>query len=118
VATNRGGEPLVAREQSCIQRFREGNIDAVIGGEIAPQIPDPRQKEMMRIPANRKVSEIGKCRTAALLVDFTDRGVTAKDLRNFDIKQVRRVQGLPRLMEQLGFYHFGCRRTEKNFQQR
>jgi len=72
----------------------------------------------MRVPANRKVSEVGKCRTAALFIDFTDRSVTAKDLRNFDIKQVRRVQGLPRLVEQPPFHCFRCRRAKKDFQQR
>jgi hypothetical protein len=53
----------------------------------------------MRVPANRKVGKIGKGRAASLPIDFTSRCVATEDLRDFNVKQVRRVQGLPRLTE-------------------
>lgn len=118
VATNRGGEPLIRCEQPSIERLRQRNVDSIVGGEIAPQIPDPDQEEIMRVAANRKVSKVGQRLMAAMRVDLTHRSIATQDLRNFDIKQVRCMQGLPRLTEQPRLYRFRSGGAEKDFQQR
>jgi hypothetical protein len=53
----RSSEAFVASEQWSVERFSESNVDGVIGSEIVPQIPDPRQKEIVRISVQGKVRE-------------------------------------------------------------
>jgi hypothetical protein len=53
------------------------------------RIPDPRQKEIMRVSAQAKVSEAGESRAAAFAVDLAPCRIPADDLRNFDIEQMR-----------------------------
>ena len=90
----RGGEALVARQQRRVERFGKGDVDGIIGGEIVSQIPDPRQKEIMRVSAERKVGEVGESRATAFAVDLALCRIAADDLRNFDIEQMRRMQRL------------------------
>ena len=93
---SRSGETLVARKQRSVERFGKGDVDGIIGREIVPQIPDTRQKEIMRVSAEGKVSEVGESRTAAFAVDLALCRIPADDLRNFDIEQMRRMQRLLR----------------------
>ena len=115
MATSCGGEPLVVREQSRIERFRKGNIDGVIGCEIVPQTPRACQKKTVRIPANRKVGQIGKSLAAAPFVECTSVSIAAENLRDFDVKEMRRVQGLP-LLEKTCFHCSRSWRAKKDFQ--
>ena len=114
--SSRSGEPLVARKQWCVERFGKGDINGVVGREIVPQIPDTRQQEIMRVSAEGKVSEVGKSRAAALVVDLALCRVPADDLRDFDIEQMRRMQRLSRFEQP--FFHHPCRRcTKERFEQ-
>ena len=58
----------------------------------------------MRVPADWEIGKIGQRLGAALIVDFSHRSVAAKDLRHFDIKKMRRMQRLPRLLEEARFH--------------
>lgn len=100
---SRGGETLVTRQQRCVERFGKGDVDGIIGCEIVSQIPDTRQKEIMRVSAEGKVSEVGESRAAAFAVDLALCRVSADDLRNFDIEQMRRMQRLSRFEQP--FFH-------------
>ena len=93
---SRSGETPVARKQRSVERFGKGDGDGIRGGEIVSQIPDPRQKEIMRVSAEGKVSEVGKSRAAAFVVDLALCRIPADDLRDFDIEQMRRMQRLLR----------------------
>ena len=93
---SRSGETLVARKQRSVERFGKGDVDGIIGREIVPQIPDTRQKKIMRVSAEGKVSEVGESRAAAFAVDLALCRIPADDLRNFDIEQMRRMQRLLR----------------------
>lgn len=92
----RSGETLVARKQRSVQRFGKGYVDGIIGRKIVPQIPNARQKEIMRVSAEGKVGEIGKSRAAAFVVDLALYRIAADHLRDFDIDQMRRMQRLLR----------------------
>ena len=46
VTANFTSQSPVAGEQSRVERFRKGDIDRVIGGEIVPQSPRALQKEV------------------------------------------------------------------------
>ena len=93
---SRIGETLVARKQWSVERFGESDVDGIIGREIIPQIPDARQKEVMRVSAEGKVSEVGESRAAAFAIDLALCRIAADDLRNFDIEQMRCMQRLLR----------------------
>lgn len=60
------GERLVSRQQRRVERFGERDVDGVIGRQIFPQIPDTRQKEIVRISMHREIREVGQSRAAAL----------------------------------------------------
>ena len=104
MTTDGGSQPLITREQSRIEGFGKRYIDRVIGREIVPQGPNAWQKEIMRVPADREIGKIGQRFGAALIGDFSDGGVAAKDLRHFDIKEMRRMQRLPWILEEACFH--------------
>ena len=81
-----------------------------------PQVPDSGQQDVVRISAQGKLRQIGKSRTAALLVDLAASLVAANDLSDFDIEQVRRMQRLAR-SEHAPFDGFRVRRPQQHFQQ-
>jgi hypothetical protein len=92
-----GGEAPVPCEHRDVERFRQSDIDGVIGREMVPQIPDPWQQKMVRIPVQGKVGKIGKSCPTTLPVDLAGRCIPPDDLRNFNIEQVGSVQRLSRL---------------------
>jgi hypothetical protein len=94
---SRGAETLIARNQRGVERFGKGDIDGIVGREIVPQIPNTRQKEIMRVSVEGKISEVGESRATAFAVDLALGRVPADDLRNFDVEQMRRMQRLSRL---------------------
>jgi len=55
---------LITREQRSVKSFRKGHVDGIVSREIVPQIPDPRQKEIMRMSAQGKVRKVGKSRNS------------------------------------------------------
>ena len=97
VMAGRGGKAPVTCQQRRLKRFREGDIDSIVGRQIMAQVPDARQKKAVRIPAQRKVAQIGERRAATLRINVAGRFIPAHDLRHFDIEQMRRVQRLPRI---------------------
>ena len=94
MVAGRSSETFVAGEQWRIERFGQGDIHGVIGREIIPQIPHPRQKEIVWISVQRKVSEVSKNHAAALDIYLAVRSIPANYLRDFDVEQMRRVQRL------------------------
>ena len=62
---SRSGETLVARQQRSVERFGKRDVDGIIGREIVPQIPDARQKDVMRVTLQGKIGEIGALIEAA-----------------------------------------------------
>jgi len=67
----------VAREQRSVERFSKSDVNGVVGREIVPQVPDTRQKEVMRISVQGKVCQVGQSRTATVIIDFATRRIPA-----------------------------------------
>ena len=111
-----GGQTFIARQQWRLERLGQRDIGGVIGRQIAPQFPNARQKEIVRISPQGKVREIGKSHAAALALDFALRGVAPDHLRDFHIKQVGRMERLTR-GEQPIFHRLRRWSTEKGFKQ-
>ncbi len=72
----------------------------------------------MRVTTNGKVHKISKGHLAALLIDLIHCGIATEDLRDFDIEEMRRMQGLSRLAEKTRFHRSSSWRAKKDFQQR
>ena len=99
MVAGRGGETSVARQQRRVERFGEGDVDGVIRRKIVPQIPDARQKKLVRISMQRKVRKVGESRAAPFAIDLALRRIPADHLRDFDVEQMRCVQRPPRVEE-------------------
>ncbi len=89
-------QTVVSCQQRGVQRFGQGYIDRVIRSDIGPQFPNPRQQKIVGVSLQAERSEVGDCHTSTRPVDLASCCIFANDLRHFDVKQVRRVQCLPR----------------------
>ena len=60
----RTGEPGITGQQRRIQRFGESDVRGIVGSEAVTDLPDPNHEMRVRIPVERKVSQIcqGLCR--------------------------------------------------------
>ena len=96
MTSRRSGEAMISREQRRINDLGEGNVDRIVCREIAPQVPYARQKEDMRVAAQRKLREIGQGRAAAFLVNLSGQHTATQNLRHFEIEEVWDVERLPR----------------------
>jgi hypothetical protein len=94
--TSRGGEALVPGEQRRGEGFGEGDVYSIIGRQIVPQFPDPRQKQVVRIPAEGEVDQIGEHRASTIRIELAGRRIPANDPRHFDIDQMECVHCLSR----------------------
>ena len=101
-------QATIARNQQRIQSFGKCDISRIIGGEIVPQFPDARQQQIVRISLQREIGKVSEGHTPALIVDFATRRVAADHLRHFNVKQMWRMQSVPRVKQPP--FHNGCRR--------
>src|SRR5688572_10803804 len=85
----------VARDERSVERFREGDIDGVVGGEVVPQLPDTRQQPSMRMALHRHVDEVPQHLLSPLGQDLSPRGVPADDVRDLHVEQMGDVQCQP-----------------------
>jgi len=89
------GEAPVARQERCVKRLGQRDIGGIIGRQIVAQVPDARQKEIMRISPQSQIGQVAEGETAPCTVDIALRGVAPDHLGYFDIEQMRRVERLP-----------------------
>jgi hypothetical protein len=101
-------EAMVPRQQRRIEGYGKGDIDGVVSGEIAPQLPYARQKNRVRITPNGKVREIGERCATALAIDVACRRVPAQRMRDLDVDEVRRVQRLSRARKKARLHSLSC----------
>ena len=110
------GQTSVARQQWRFECFGERDIGGVIGCEIVPQLPNAGQKQIVRVPSQGKIRQVGKSHTAAISVDLTICGVATDHLRDFHVEQMRRMERSTR-GEQPIFHDFCRRCAEKDLKQ-
>jgi hypothetical protein len=84
----------VSRNEWGIQRFSKGQISGVISRQTVPHLPDTSEQNEMRIAGEWKVDEIGESFGAPFSGDDGRAHVTAQDLRDFQIDQMRSMQRL------------------------
>ena len=105
---HRCGEPLIAREQFCIQRLSEGDVGGVIGAKIIPQGPNARQQPTMWVSSDSHVCEIHQGRVASIRRYITIGNKSTDNLRNLQVEEMRCVHRLTDA-EQPWFDHRHCR---------
>jgi hypothetical protein len=90
------GHALVARQKRRIERLGERDIYSVIRGEVMPQCPHARQKEIVRVAAQRHICQVCQGSGTAFRLDFAGRYISTNNLRYFHVYQMWSVQCLPR----------------------
>lgn len=105
----------VARQQWSVESLGQGDIDGIVSRKIAPQFPDARQQDIVRISAQGKIREVGNGVKPSRRIHLTRERVSANDLRNLDVEEMRGMQCLPR-REQARVHNRRRRRSQKNFQ--
>ena len=88
----RGCNLSVASHQRRVERFGQGQINAVVRREIPAKLPDASEKHVVRVPGQREIEEIIKSALAASGRDETGGDIASEDLNYFHIEQVRNVQ--------------------------
>ena len=48
----------VARDKRGVQKLSQRHVNRIIGGEIVTELPDPGQKQAVRIPGNSRVYQV------------------------------------------------------------
>ncbi len=86
----------VSRDERGIQRFGKGQISGVISRQAVPHVPDAGEQDVMRIARERKIDEIGESFGAPFSGDDAGAHISAQDLRDLKIDQMRGVQRLVR----------------------
>jgi len=112
----RSCEASVARQKRRIQRLGKRDVDGIVGREIVPQVPYPRQKDAVGISPKGKVEEVVQRRAAPLRIDFAGGGVPSNDLGDLDIDEVGRMQRVPRA-EEPPLRRLRRRRAQENLEQ-
>jgi len=104
----------VAGHEWSIERFGKREVSGVVGCQIAPKRPDPRQENVVRITVERQISEIFKRLRAPLRGHFAGECVAPQDLGDLEIEHMRHVQRV--VPPEQPFGHFaGRRRVEQDF---
>jgi len=89
-------ERAISCDERCIQRLRKSEIRRVVSRQAVPHLPDALEQHEMGIAGERKVGEVGESFRAALSGDGARALISAQDLRNFEIDQMRSMQRLVR----------------------
>ena len=87
----------IPRQQRRVQDLCQRNIHSVVRSEIAAQFPHPRQKEIMWVSVELKISKISNRSAPTQIRDIADCRVATENLGDFDIDQVRGMQRVLRI---------------------
>src|SRR5262250_3383379 len=78
-------DAAIPRQQKRIQDLCQCDIHGVVSGEIATQFPRPRQKEIMRVSGELRISHISNRSTLTQIRDISNLRVATENLRDLDI---------------------------------
>src|SRR5260221_7309205 len=84
----------ISREQRDAEHLGQRYIGCIVGTEVVPQLPNPRQQHSVRISTDLEGGQFLECTTCSRCIEFTRQGIPANDLGNLDVDEVRRVKGL------------------------
>lgn len=88
------GEALVEREQGSAEPFGESDVDGVVRGAIAAQLPDSREQRAVVVSLDVEVHERMQRLACALRGDEVSALRATQDLSHLHVEQVGRVQAL------------------------
>jgi hypothetical protein len=99
------------------ERLRESDVGRIVGSDVAAQLPDPGQQDVMGIARQRQVRQVHEGLPPAAGLELSGQGITAEDLRDFEIENVRRMEALSGLEKPFGNARRG-RCVEQDLQDR
>ena len=101
----------VPRDQWSIECFSECDISGIVCGEIAPQRPDPSEKNIVRVTIHWQIGEIFERLLGSLDTHFAGESIATQDLSNFKVEYMRRVQCIGPVKQPLAHFR-RCRRVQ------
>ena len=96
------GETLVEREEGSPEALGERDIRRVVRREILPERPDSKKQDIVLVAYEIKFSESVEREKCPFGAEGTDRDISAKCLRDFEVEKVRHMEGVPGRMDSLG----------------
>ena len=94
-----GREPKITRDQRCVKRFAQGDVYPVVRRQVVPQFPYAWAKVMVRMSDDRQRRQIGQSFKCPGFVEFAEEGISSKDVRDFNVQQMRRMKVLVSVAE-------------------
>ena len=97
------GEGGVPCNEWRIERFGKSDVSRIVGCQVAPERPDSKEENVVRVTIQGQISEVAECLLAPLGVHFAGEGVAPQDLSNLEIEQMRGVQCFVATEQPLGY---------------
>jgi hypothetical protein len=114
MGSDRGQRGVPGDERSG-EGLGQGNIGGIVRGHVPTQFPDPGQEQPVRITRERKIGEILEHLSTPTGIHVTRECISAEDLGNLQVQEVRRVKRLTRF-EDAGGHPGTVRRIEQNLE--
>ena len=96
------GQLRVACNQWRDERLGQRQVGGFVRGDVASQLPDARQKRLVRVARDGEIDEILERLHPSFGAEHARRRLPAQHLRDFDIEQMRCVQCLALREKPLG----------------
>ena len=92
----------IAGQQGRTEEFRQGDIGRIIGREVRPKGPHPRQERGVGMPGHRKGRQQPKCFPAPSGTEHPSARKPAQHLSHLDVDQVGRMPRLATAQQAVG----------------
>src|SRR5205085_8456466 len=103
----------VAGEQRGVERFGEGDVDGVVGGEVFAQRPDAIEERLVRVSFDVERTQVHERDERGVGVDLAEADVATHGLRDLDVEQMWRMQRTCRVSDVRGYGRTARRSQEQ-----
>jgi hypothetical protein len=96
IATNTGSPSKlrVRSQQDNTKQLGKRDIARIVNGEVASQLPTPREEIPMRSPSGRYLPKIAKGQVGSSEIERTRRTLAAPNRNNFQVDEIGRAEFL------------------------
>ena len=92
LGAGRACEPPITRKEHCVERFRERDVDSVVGTEVVMKLPHTIEQWLVRVSLKVQCSKIGQGRNRFGGVEVPVSDVSSQRLCDLYIGEVRDVE--------------------------
>ena len=90
-------ESGVSCQKRGIQRFGQGDVCGIVGGEIGAKLPDTRQQQGVGMPQDLGVGQVCNDLPPPIRIDLAGQPAAPDDLGDLDVQKLWRVSRLGRI---------------------